>query len=131
MADFFVSYSRTDADAVRRLCEALVAQQREVWVDWRDIPPTAQWRDEIRAAIDAASSVVFVISPAWIESQECRHELEHAAAQGKRLIPVVLQNPDMAAVPAKLSELNWIFLHANALDTAVAQLIQAADTDLA
>jgi len=131
VADLFVSYSRTDADAVRRLCDALVAQQREVWVDWRDIPPTAQWRNEILAAIDAASAVVCVISPAWLDSKECQHELEHAAAQGKRLIPVVLQTPDMTAVPAKLSELNWIFLHANALDAGVAQLIQAADTDLA
>ena len=103
MADLFVSYARTDADAVRRLCDALIAQRREVWVDSRDIPPTAQWREEIRAAIDAASAVVFVISPASIGSEECRGELEHAVAQGKRLIPLVLQKPDMAAVPAVLS----------------------------
>ena len=131
MADLFVSYSRSDADAVRRLCEALVARQRDVWVDWRDIPPTAQWRDEIRAAIDAASAVVFVISPASITSAECRLELDHAVAQGKRLVPIVLQKPDMAAVPAKLAELNWIFLHANDLAASVGQLLQAVDTDLA
>jgi hypothetical protein len=35
VADLFVSYSRSDADAVCRLCEALVARQRKVWVDWR------------------------------------------------------------------------------------------------
>jgi WD40 repeat protein len=131
VADLFVSYSRADADAVRRLCEALVALQRDVWVDWRDIPPTAQWRDEIRAAIDAASAVVFVISPASVASAECRHELDHAVARGKRLVPVVLQKPDMAEVPAKLAELNWIFLLADDLDASVGQLIQAVDTDLA
>jgi WD40 repeat protein len=130
VADLFVSYSRADADAVRRLCEALVAHKREVWVDWRDIPPTAQWREEIRAAIDAASAVVFVLSPAWVASAECRRELDHAAAQGKRLIPVVLQKPDMAAVPSALAELNWIFLHADDLEACVRQLLRAVDTDL-
>lgn len=47
MAELFISYSRHDAAFVRRLCDALAARQREVWVDWNDIPPTAAWRNEI------------------------------------------------------------------------------------
>lgn len=131
MADLFVSYSRADEAAVRRLCDALVAREREVWVDWRDIPPSAKWVTEIFAAIDDASAVVFVVSPASVASEECRRELDHAVAQGKRLIPVVLEKPDMAAVPPKLAELNWIFLHGNSFDSAVAQILRAVDTDLA
>ncbi|MBM3523751.1 MAG: toll/interleukin-1 receptor domain-containing protein [Alphaproteobacteria bacterium] len=131
MADLFVSYSRADADTVRRLCEALAAEKRDVWVDWRDIPPTAEWREQIRSAIDASSAVLFVLSPAWTGSKECRQELDHALARGKRLIPIVLHKPDIAAMPPALVELNWIFLQADALDTGVRVVVQALDTDLA
>lgn len=45
--DVFVSYSRKDAAFVRKFHDALAAARREVWVDWEDIPPSAEWLREI------------------------------------------------------------------------------------
>ena len=63
MADVFISYSRKDKDFVRDLHEALAARERDTWVDWEDIPLTAEWLAEIYAGIEGADAFVFVISP--------------------------------------------------------------------
>ena len=81
MADVFISYAREDQDFVRQLHEALAQRNRETWVDWQDIPLTAQWWQEIQRGIEAADSFVFIISPDSIASEVCRDELEHAIAR--------------------------------------------------
>ncbi len=127
----FISYSRRDADFVRRLHLALEARQRDTWVDWEGIPPSAEWMREIEAAIDAAEAVVFVISPDAVASAVCLRELAHAEAQNKRLLPVVCRDTDAAAVPLALARLNWVrFDDRDGFDDAVCTLLQAVDTDL-
>ena len=43
MAQVFISYSRKDKDFVRKLGDSLFAQKHEAWVEWKDIPLTAEW----------------------------------------------------------------------------------------
>jgi hypothetical protein len=50
MADVFVSYSRKDMDFVRKLHDALAEHNWQAWVDWQDIPPSAEWLKEILQA---------------------------------------------------------------------------------
>jgi WD40 repeat protein len=127
----FISYAREDADVVRRVYSALVAGGRGVWVDWEDIPPSADWREEIGAGIDAAESFVFVVSPDALESGECAKELEHAVAQGKKILPLVCRDPDEVPVPRELASRNWILCRAeDNFDVAMAALAGALDTDL-
>lgn len=38
MSDVFISYSRSDSNFVCQLHTALEKHQRDVWVDWQDIP---------------------------------------------------------------------------------------------
>src|SRR3954471_24757524 len=40
----FLSYAREDGEFVRALESALRARGKGVWVDWNDIPPSADWR---------------------------------------------------------------------------------------
>ncbi len=42
-SDVFISYSRRDRGAVERLTASLEARGRSAWVDFADIPPTAEW----------------------------------------------------------------------------------------
>lgn len=63
MSQAFISYSRKDKAFVQKLQQALAEQKRDVWVDWEDIPPTAQWLREIYDGIEAAENFIFIISP--------------------------------------------------------------------
>ena len=109
MPDVFISYAREDQPFVRRLHSALTDHDLEVWVDWEDIPPTAEWMREVEAAIEGADSFLFVASPDSVASEICRHEIEHAASHHKRLVPVVYRDVDTDLVPESVRAHNWIF----------------------
>ena len=79
MTQVFVSYSRKDEHFVRRLVAALVAEKREVWLDEKDIEPTAEWLKKIFDNIEAADNFLFVISPDSVVSIYARKEIDHAA----------------------------------------------------
>lgn len=130
MADFFISYAREDQAFVRELDQALRAAGRDTWIDW-ELLPTEEWRQGIQAAVEGAAACVFVISPDFIASANCRTELDLATGLGKRVMPVVRRPVEDALVPEALGKLNWIFLRqGDDFATGVGRLNQAFDTDL-
>ncbi len=108
MSDVFISYSRRDIDFVRHLFDQLTARDREPWADWQDILPTADWLAEICRGIEAADSVLFIISPDSVASETCTLEIEHAVKHNKRLVPVVWKDAD--DVHQAMTTHNWVFL---------------------
>lgn len=131
MSDVFISYSRKDAAFVRSLHDALKVAGRESWVDWEGIPPSAEWMGEIQLAIASADTFVFVVSRHSAGSAVCRAEVEYAAEQGKRIVPVVCAEPGTTAVPDAVARLNWIFFRPDdSFDERFATLLEALDTDL-
>jgi WD40 repeat protein len=135
MADVFISYSRKDRDFVHSLHNALVAQKRAAWVDWEDIPLTAEWWEEIKAGIEAADSFVFVISPESVRSKVCFDEIEHATQSNKRIVPIlhreIADEADQQRIHPAINRHNWVFIRdTDDFDMAFQALITAIDTDL-
>ena len=131
MTDAFISYSRKDKQFVQKLHEALSQEKRDIWVDWEDIPPTAEWRQEIGAGIEAADNVIFVISPDFVASSECDKELEHAIKNNKRLVPIVWREVEANSVRLEVSKLNWIFFReSDDFESSLQLLREALDLDL-
>lgn len=136
MSDVMISYSRKDKSFVQQLERAIAKTGRETWVDWDDIPPTADWWAEIRAGIEAAHTFIFIISPNSVNSEICYQEIEHAVLHNKRIIPVLYQEVEAEADQAKmhpaLSSHNWIMFRTED-DSRLAfhTLIRALETDLA
>ncbi|RMF05763.1 MAG: TIR domain-containing protein, partial [Chloroflexi bacterium] len=131
MADVFISYSRKDTDFVRKLYNELTAAGREVWVDWKDIPPSADWWAEIENGIDDSHNFAFVISPDSVISEVCGQELEYANTRNKRLVPIIHRHVETGLVPDCLTHLNWMFFDDDAnFHTAVEELNTVLDTDL-
>jgi hypothetical protein len=160
MPDVFISYSRKDSDFVRRLHGALAQHNRDVWVDWEDIPLTADWWQEIRGGIESADTFVLVVTPDSLSSPICALEIAHATEHHKRLIPIVRAEVDEKAALGSLaahsqddnlrktlngrdlaeigrdnwqavSRHNWLFFKDDAdFDTSFQKLTAAVNTDL-
>ncbi|MBN1563974.1 MAG: TIR domain-containing protein, partial [Anaerolineae bacterium] len=134
--EVFISYARKDTAFVRRLHQALAALNRDAWIDWEDIPLTADWWREIQTGIEAADTFVFVISPDSAQSQICYREIDYAAQHNKRLMPIMHREIADPVVEQKLHPAinahNWAFFRdTDNFDTSFQALIDAMDTDLA
>jgi hypothetical protein len=128
-ASVFISYSRNDADFVRRLVAALEQRGCDVYIDEDDIPAASAWREELEDGITGSDNIVFVLSNSFIQSQECRNELDHAITSGKRLIPIALAECDN--VPAELAARNYVwFKDYGDFEASLEILLSAVTTDL-
>lgn len=140
---------------------ALLQQGRDVWVDQTNLPFAADWWREIQRGIDAAHTIVFIISEESLASPVCHLEIAHARSANKRLVPLmfgdfepedalgalqthrltdavrsVLDRRDMMEIAREnwviLSRLNWIFFkQKHQYDKSIRQLVKTLNTDLA
>lgn len=135
MADIFISYSRRDKAFVQQLFESMNKAERDVWVDWDDIPSASDWQKEINEGIEEAHTFIFVISPDSVNSPYCRQEVEYAAARKKRIIPILYRevpDEDDAKMHSSVSSHNWIMVRdgQETLDAKFPDLLKTIDTDL-
>jgi WD40 repeat protein len=132
MANLFISYSRKDIDAARKLTDAFKGQDLDFWIDWEGIEPTVDWWLAIEKGIEEADTFVFLLSPDSVYSRVCGWEIEHAVKNGKRLIPIVVRDIKAEECPAQLRPLNWIYLRkGDDFEPAFGKLIKAIHTDYA
>lgn len=146
MTDTFISYAREDQDQAKRLVESLQRHQFEVWIDWKEIPISVDWWEEIVRGIQNADNLVFLISSHSLASKVCNEEIGYAIQLNKRIIPIILEEIDIDQVKAipddnelkailatnwnNLSKLNWLFFRSSDDLSAVVQtLIEAIQTD--
>jgi WD40 repeat protein len=135
MTQVFISYAREDKDFVRRLYNSLLESEQDAWVDWEDIPLTADWLEEAYAGIEGSNAFVFILSPASVHSGPCTLELEHALQNNKRLIPLlrseVIDPDDIKVIHPSLSAHNWLMCRdEDDFEHAFQSMIATLDTDL-
>ncbi|MEV0604127.1 toll/interleukin-1 receptor domain-containing protein [Streptomyces sp. NPDC050315] len=122
----FLSYSRKDTALARRLVDRLQGRVGEVWVDWQDIKPSTQWREELSEAIRSSDALVVLVSPHSLRSPYCWDECKQAIALGKRILPVIV-SPDLTqGVTVALRDAQWDELTAyQRLDMSAPQAFEA------
>jgi hypothetical protein len=130
MSQVFISYSRKDQSFVEQLHAALTYREKDTWVDWKDIPPTAKWIREIYDGIEAADNFLFVISPDSINSPICKKEIEHAIHHNKRFIPLIFRDVKSEHLPEPVATHNWINFRDNSeFNKSIESLLFTIDTD--
>lgn len=127
--EIFISYSRKDADFVKRLFTRLKGAGIDCWIDFEDIQPAAKWQQEILIACQACHNFIFCLSPNSLRSQYCEWELNHALMHDKRIIPIVVEPCNDDLVFPAIRELNWIFFHKN-LEEGFKLLLKAIDAPI-
>lgn len=101
----FISYSRTDADIVLRLCQDLRAAGTSIWLDKLDIRPGEDWDESIARALAECARMVIVLSPTSVASDNVLDEVGYALSKKKPIIPILLQDCE---VPYRLSRIQYI-----------------------
>ncbi|HLO15329.1 MAG TPA: TIR domain-containing protein [Anaerolineales bacterium] len=131
MAKLFVSYSRIDSVAARKLIEAFKTIDQEVWVDWESIPPAVDWLEQIFRGIEEADAFIFLISSDSIASEVCKVEIGRAALNNKRIIPIVLRDVKPSDTLESIRKLNWTYMReTDNFEEGLAKVKTAIELDL-
>ncbi len=132
MTKVFISYSRKDKVFAEKLNTALESMELESWTDWDDIPPTADWWEQIQKGIESVDAFLFLLSCDSVSSRVCGQEIDHAVKNGKRIIPLVVRDVNPSDVHPALARLNWIFFREqDDFDRSLKKLEAGIETDLA
>jgi TIR domain len=100
----FVSYNRTDQEAVNQIVAELRRHQHEVWTD-QQLYAAEAWWSKILDRIEEADAVVVALSPAYLASEACTRERHYAATCRKPIAPVVVAPLPEVALPAELANI--------------------------
>lgn len=128
----FLSYSRRNADFADELNISLDSHGFEVSIDREDLFPGERWEPRLQAMIAAADTTVCAISPEWVASEQCRRELSIALDNGRRVIPVIIDEVQPETLPPELARLQLVFFHGAGASFArgMASLAAALRTDI-
>jgi hypothetical protein len=89
------------------------------------------WKEEVFSAIDNADSFAAVISPDFIVSKPCQEELDHAAHDNKRMVPLWHRDVADEEVPPDLASHQYVYLREkDDFEESFERLLEALDTDM-
>ncbi len=101
----FFSYSRADSEFVLRLAKDLRSQGIDLWIDQLDIAAGDRWDKSVEDALEAAPSLLVVLSPASVESHNVMDEVSLAFDERKKIVPVLAR---ACTIPFRLRRLQNI-----------------------
>jgi TolB-like protein len=137
----FLSYASQDAEAARRICDALRAAGIEVWFDQSELRGGDAWDRSIRKQIKSCALFIPVISKHTHERAEGYFRLEwnlavdrsqRISADKAFLVPVLIDDTADGdeRVPEKFRELQWTLLpEGNARPEFVTRIQQLLSAD--
>jgi len=109
----FICYSRKDEDFVLELAKNLKNQGVPVWLDQWDIPSGANWNRAIEAALNECTSLLLVLSPSSVESDDVQSEWLIALDEEKVVVPVLYRS---CKIPFRLKSIQYIDFTLHNLD---------------
>jgi hypothetical protein len=92
----FVSYSRKDSSIVGPLVQFLRISASQVFRDVDNIPPGAEWQAVLADAIQDCGTFLLFWCCHSSRSQEVRKAVEQALSYKKPIVPVLLDNTELA-----------------------------------
>lgn len=128
----FISYARADGAAFADdLLTGLEVAGFDSFLDRHDIAAGEDWETRLGTLIQAADTVVFVMTPAAVKSERCAWEVQKAQALSKRILPVVAVDVSEADTPEALRRRNYImFSNGRSFVAGLAELATALRVDV-
>ncbi|MTJ08944.1 MULTISPECIES: TIR domain-containing protein [unclassified Anabaena] len=110
MTQVFLSYSEKEREVMEKIANILMRESFTVWTNKTDIQSGADFIESIYRGIEEADNVVFLMSPASLQSEYCQMELSYACSQKKRIIPLLIEQVEVEQIPVELRTLQFIDL---------------------
>jgi hypothetical protein len=114
-SDVFLSYQRTDKEAVEYLARRLREAGLQVWLDRWNLIPGEPWQEAVEEALDDCATCAVFWGPRGLgpwQNEEMRVALERRVReQNYRVIPVLLPGcpePEKAKMPSFLKRVTWV-----------------------
>ena len=128
----FISYSRRDSAAFAdELVAGLEFGGFAPFLDRHDIAAGEDWEARLGGLIAQSDTVVFVISPEAVKSEQCKWEVDRATELSKRLLPVIFKLVPDHDIPEKLRRLQFVPFDGGAgFVRPLSQLAEALRVDL-
>ncbi len=108
MTDVFLSYSTQDSEMMKRLKNGLMRSGFTVWTNLSDIKTGVEFQEEINKGIEAADTLVYLLSPDSLASQYCQIEIDYAKKLNKRIITLLIRETDLNTIPADIRAIQFI-----------------------
>ncbi len=87
----FISYARKDLPQVSNVVDKIEkALAIKCWIDLNGIESGQIFVDNIMSAIEAADTILFMLSSNSLDSVYARKEVNYANSLGKRIVPIIL-----------------------------------------
>lgn len=131
-ARVFLSYSRKDLEFADELIVSLESHGFEMVVDREDLFPGEAWEPRLRHFITEADTTVCIVSAQWLASPQCLQELDIAIGQGRRVLPVIIDQVSPSTLPDAIARLQFVFFvgQGRSFARGVADLVRALRTDI-
>lgn len=101
----FFSYSRADSAFVLKLAQDLRNAGANIWLDQLDIKAGSRWDASIEAALNASSTILIILSPTSVASNNVMDEVSFGLESNKTVIPVLLAQ---CTIPFRLKRLQHV-----------------------
>ncbi|MEO0457347.1 MAG: TIR domain-containing protein [Cyanobacteria bacterium P01_A01_bin.114] len=135
MTQVFISYAEADSPTKEKVLRYLLRAGITVWTNTVDIRMGENFEAALRRGIEAADTLVYLISTASLSSPYCQQELDYALSLNKRIIPMMLEAVDLKWLKDDLKTIQFINLVDNQslldLEQDLARLLRTVRQDAA
>ena len=91
----FVSYSSKDRPFAINLAKELNSLGANVWIDQLGIKLGENWDNAIENALDSSNTLMLLLSPTSVQSQNVQDEVSIAIQENKKLVPILIKECDL------------------------------------
>jgi TIR domain. len=91
-AQYFFSYTRSDAEFVFKLASEIRDAGVNLWLDQLDIRGGQRWDRAVEDALAECQGMIAVLSPESVESNNVMDEISYALEADKTVVPILLRS---------------------------------------
>ena len=95
MGSIFVTYSHHDRIFATRLADDLEKLGATIWMDVKNIPYGDKWRNSLQQGLKKCDTMLLVISPESMQSDQVEAEWGYFLDNKKRIIPLLYKTADI------------------------------------